>query len=183
MDVLVVTADILCWGTVVVVWIVTAVRDAGTRTTGQIRGSSSIGMDILASVSVAAIVLLGRAILAPFTVEADWVRVIGVVVLVASTLFAIWARLALGSSWSVGPRAVPDRGLRTDGPYAITRHPIYTGLLGMLLGSAILGGLGQWLVLVLAGLVVFESRSGLRSDCSARRSPTPTARTDHACRS
>ena len=37
------------------------------------------------------------------------------------------------------------RGLRTDGPYAITRHPIYTGLLGMLLGTALLGGLGQWM--------------------------------------
>jgi protein-S-isoprenylcysteine O-methyltransferase Ste14 len=41
-----------------------------------------------------------------------------------------------------------------DGPYAITRHPIYTGLLGMLLGSALLAGLGQWIVLVAAGLVV-----------------------------
>ena len=41
-----------------------------------------------------------------------------------------------------------------DGPYAITRHPIYTGLLGMLLGSALLGGLGRWIVLVAAGLIV-----------------------------
>ena len=49
---------------------------------------------------------------------------------------------------------MPDLGLRTDGLYAITRHPIYTGLLGMLLGSALLGGLGQWIVLVPAGLVV-----------------------------
>ncbi len=42
------------------------------------------------------------------------------------------------------------------GPYAVTRHPIYTGLLGMLLGTALLGGLGQWIVLVAAGLVVVE---------------------------
>ena len=41
-----------------------------------------------------------------------------------------------------------------DGPYAITRHPIYTGLLGMLLGSALLGGSGRWIVLVAAGLIV-----------------------------
>ena len=79
---------------------------------------------------------------------------VGAGVLVGSTLFAIWARLALGRSWSIGPRAATDRGLRMDGPYAITRHPIYTGLLGMLLGSALLGGLGQWIVLVAAGLVV-----------------------------
>ena len=79
---------------------------------------------------------------------------IGAGVLIGSTVFAIWARLTLGSSWSVGPRAATERGLRTDGPYAITRHPIYTGLLGMLLGSALLGGLGQSIVLVVAGLVV-----------------------------
>jgi protein-S-isoprenylcysteine O-methyltransferase Ste14 len=155
MDILVVTANVLCWGTVVVVWIGTAIRDAGIRTTGQVRGSSQIGMDVLAFVAVAALVLVGPSILAPFTVEAAWIRVIGAVILVGSTLFAIWARLALGSSWSVGPRAALDRGLRTDGPYAITRHPIYTGLLGMLLGSALLGGLGQSMVLVPAGLLVF----------------------------
>ena len=111
-------------------------------------------MVVLAVVAIAAIVLVGRSILSPFTVDAPWVRLIGAGVLVGSTLFAIWARLALGSSWSVDPQAATDRGLRTDGPYAITRHPIYTGLLGMLLGSALLGGLGQAIVLVPAGLVV-----------------------------
>lgn len=154
MDLLVLDANVACWGAIVVVWIVAAVREAGTRPAGRVRGSTEIGTVLLALVAVAAIVLVGPSILAPFTVEAPWVRVIGAGLLVASTLFAIWARLALGSSWSVGPRAATDRGLRTDGPYAITRHPIYTGLLGMLLGSALLGGLGQWLVLVPAGLVV-----------------------------
>ena len=115
-------------------------------------------MVVLAMVAVAAILLVGRSILAPFTLEATWARMIGAGVLVGSTLFAIWARLALGWSWSVGPLASTERGVRTDGPYAITRHPIYTGLLGMLLGSAILGGLGQWLVLFAGGLVVAALR-------------------------
>jgi protein-S-isoprenylcysteine O-methyltransferase Ste14 len=35
--------------------------------------------------------------------------------------------------------------LRVSGPYAITRHPIYTGFLGMLLGSLLLAGGGPWL--------------------------------------
>ena len=155
MDLLVVATNVACWGAVVVVWIAAAAREAGDRPAARVRGSTDIGTSVIALAAVAVITLLGPAILAPFTVEAPWVRLIGAAILVGSTAFAIWARLALGSSWSVGPLAATDRGLRTDGPYAITRHPIYTGLLGMLLGSALLGGLGQWIVLVPAGLIVF----------------------------
>jgi protein-S-isoprenylcysteine O-methyltransferase Ste14 len=154
MDFLVLGANVACWGVVVVVWIAAAVRETGTRPAARVRGSTEIGMVVLAVVAIMAIVLVGPTILAPFRVEAPWIRMIGAVLLIVSTLFAIWARLALGSSWSVGPQAAVDRGLRTDGPYAITRHPIYTGLLGMLIGSALLGGLGHWTVLVAAGLVV-----------------------------
>lgn len=46
--------------------------------------------------------------------------------------------------------------LRTDGPYAITRHPIYTGMVGMLIGTAVLTGLGPWAVLVALGIVFIE---------------------------
>lgn len=153
MDLLLVL-NVACWGAIVVVWIAAAIREAGTRSAMRVRGSTEIWTAVAAVAAVATIVLVGPAIVSSFTVEAPWVRLVGATLLVGSTLFAIWARLALGSSWSVGPRAAPDRGLRTAGPYAITRHPIYTGLLGMLLGSALLGGLGYWIVLMAAGSVV-----------------------------
>ena len=156
MDLLVLGLGVVCWSAVVVVWVAAAVRDAGTRPAGRVRGSAEIGSTVLAMLSVTALVLIGRnpSLLAPLTVSSPWVTVIGAGVLVGSTLFAIWARLALGRSWSVGPQATPEMGLHTDGPYAVTRHPIYTGLLGMALGTALMGGLGQWITLVVAGLVV-----------------------------
>ncbi|HEY0409015.1 MAG TPA: isoprenylcysteine carboxylmethyltransferase family protein [Candidatus Dormibacteraeota bacterium] len=43
--------------------------------------------------------------------------------------------------------------LRTDGPYRVTRHPIYTGMLGMLVGTALLGGVGRWAVVLAVGVV------------------------------
>jgi protein-S-isoprenylcysteine O-methyltransferase Ste14 len=89
-------------------------------------------------------------------VEASWVRVLGLVVLVASTVFTLWARFSLGTMWSVAPKVKGDHQLRTHGPYAVTRHPIYTGLLGMMLGATLLSGIGQWIVLVPIGLIVFE---------------------------
>jgi protein-S-isoprenylcysteine O-methyltransferase Ste14 len=154
MDLLVLGANVACWGAIVIVWTAAFVREAGTRPAVRLRGSTEPGTVVLALVVIGAIVLVGRSILSPFTIDGPLARLSGAFVLVVSTAFAIWARLALGSSWSVDPRAATDRGLRTDGPYAITRHPIYTGLLGMLLGSALLGGLGQAIVLVPTGLVI-----------------------------
>ena len=87
--------------------------------------------------------------------DSAWVRFLGLAVLIASTAFALWARFSLGTSWSVAPEVGGDRRLRTEGPYAVTRHPIYTGLLGMILGTALLAGLGQAILAVLASLIVF----------------------------
>ena len=76
--------------------------------------------------------------------------------LIASTAFALWARFSLGTSWSMAPQVGGDRRLRTEGPYAVTRHPIYTGLLGMILGTALLAGLGQAILVVVVGLILFS---------------------------
>ncbi|SPF54634.1 putative Isoprenylcysteine carboxyl methyltransferase [Candidatus Desulfosporosinus infrequens] len=65
----------------------------------------------------------------------QWVEILGVIILVSSTLFAIWARIVLGVMWSSSVTLKSDHELRTNGPYRITRHPIYTGILGMLVGS------------------------------------------------
>jgi protein-S-isoprenylcysteine O-methyltransferase Ste14 len=58
--------------------------------------------------------------------------------------------------WSIAPQVKDDHRLRTNGPYAVTRHPIYTGVLGMILGATLLSGIGQWIVLFPVGLIVFE---------------------------
>ena len=102
------------------------------------------------------ILFLGRGVVQDLTVDAAWVRFVGVAVLIASTVFALWARFSLGTSWSIAPEVGGDRRLRTEGPYAVTRHPIYTGLLGMIIGTALLAGLGQAILAVVAGLIVFS---------------------------
>lgn len=56
--------------------------------------------------------------------------------------FAIWARLKLGSNWSGRATVKADHALVTRGPYAVARHPIYTGLLIALAGTAL--NVGQW---------------------------------------
>ena len=63
--------------------------------------------------------------------------------------------------WSSTVVAKEAHELRTDGPYAITRHPIYSGMLAMLAGSALLGGLGRWAPALVVGIVVVVVKAHL----------------------
>ena len=50
---------------------------------------------------------------------------------------AIWARACLGRNWGMPMSRKENPELVTTGPYAYVRHPIYTGMLIAMLGSAI----------------------------------------------
>ena len=52
-------------------------------------------------------------------------------------LVAIWARLSLGTNWSARVTIKEQHELIQSGPYTLVRHPIYSGLLLMVLGTAI----------------------------------------------
>jgi protein-S-isoprenylcysteine O-methyltransferase Ste14 len=62
---------------------------------------------------------------------------LGFVLTAAGIGLAILSRAYLGRSWRLGAqnRTIPE--LVTGGPYAVVRHPLYSGLLLALLGSAI----------------------------------------------
>ena len=97
--------------------------------------------------------------------------------LIVSAAFTIWARLVLGRMWSASPNVVQaGHELRTDGPYGITRHPIYTGLLGMLIGTVLLSGLGVSLVLLAVGAAVIGSRIPVEERLMSTRFPEEYAR-------
>ena len=66
-----------------------------------------------------------------------WPFWIGAAVTIAGLLFAVWARRHLASNWSSAVTIKQDHELITTGPYALVRHPIYTGILAGFLGTAI----------------------------------------------
>ena len=66
-----------------------------------------------------------------------WIEELGAWVTVAGAAFAIWARLHLGRNWSGTVTIKEDHSLIRTGPYKYIRHPIYTGLLLGLAGSAL----------------------------------------------
>lgn len=64
----------------------------------------------------------------------------GAIVTMAGMLFCVWARLVLGSNWSGRVTIKENHELVRRGPYRIVRHPIYTGILLGLLGTAFVYG-------------------------------------------
>jgi protein-S-isoprenylcysteine O-methyltransferase Ste14 len=148
-----------CWGTVIVVWVAGAAFNGIRAPRGGIRDRDGNAALIGATALCAAAALASQGYWSTLELDIPWVRVLGLVLLIVSTVFALWARIALGTSWSVAPEAGGDRRLHTSGPYGVTRHPIYTGLLGMILGSALLTGSGQVIVLVPVGLVLLSLKA------------------------
>jgi protein-S-isoprenylcysteine O-methyltransferase Ste14 len=153
----------VCVGVVVVVWVAGALYNAlhtlhnashapRERTRSQ-PGSTAL---IVVAVVCVGLAIVSRRYFDDLAVGALWVRVLGLAVLVASTVLTLWARLSLGTMWSMAPKVKDDHQLNTHGPYAMTRHPIYTGVLGMLVGATLLSGIGQWILLFPVALIVFE---------------------------
>jgi protein-S-isoprenylcysteine O-methyltransferase Ste14 len=62
---------------------------------------------------------------------------IGAVIATAGLGFSVWARVHLGEYWSGNVTLKEGHCLIRSGPYALVRHPIYTGILLGMLGSAV----------------------------------------------
>ena len=124
------------------------------------------------AVACAGFVILQRARFDDLAVRALWVRVLGLVVLAAASMFTVWARLAIGDMWSVIPKLQGRHQLRTDGPYAVTRHPIYTGMLAMPGGTGLLVGDGRWLVPFPVFVVLVEIKRHIEERLMLAEFPT-----------
>lgn len=69
--------------------------------------------------------------------ESPGIAYAGLVLTALGIAFAAWARLVLGRNWSGIVTTKQDHALVRRGPYAIVRHPIYSGGLLALFGTAL----------------------------------------------
>jgi protein-S-isoprenylcysteine O-methyltransferase Ste14 len=77
---------------------------------------------------------------------------IGAGVFASGIALAIWARTHLGRNWGMPMTQKAEPELVTSGPYRLVRHPIYSGLLLAVLGTALANNLiGLIIVAILAG--------------------------------
>ena len=90
-----------------------------------------------------------------FAASGSWLEPVGIMLTAAGIAFAIWARRHLGKEWSADVTIRQDHKLIRTGPYARIRHPIYTGILLAMLGTALVVGEFRGLVAVAVTFVGF----------------------------
>jgi protein-S-isoprenylcysteine O-methyltransferase Ste14 len=138
---------LIFWG----YWLVSA---AGAKASVKGRGWRP-----LAGVSVLCVFLLTRVIKGgTFVVHSPILGAIGAVAFACGIALAVWARVYLGSNWGMPMSQRVEPELVTSGPYRFVRHPIYSGILLALLGTALATNLlGLILVVVLCGYFYYSA--------------------------
>jgi protein-S-isoprenylcysteine O-methyltransferase Ste14 len=147
-----------CWGAFGIVWLVGAIYNYTHAPAIERRGNPlSVWLIGLASILIIA-TLVPTGFWQPLTVHAAWLVLLGAAALVVSTVFTLWARFVLGTMWTATAAQKAGHVLHTEGPYGITRHPIYTGILGMFIGAVMLSGLGVYLVYLVVLIAVLVAK-------------------------
>jgi protein-S-isoprenylcysteine O-methyltransferase Ste14 len=83
----------------------------------------------------------------------SFIMLAGLAVQAIGMILAVWARRHLGRNWSGAIAIKVEHKLIRSGPYRFLRHPIYTGLLAMYVGTAVVAG--EWLALIGVAMVTF----------------------------
>ena len=92
------------------------------------------------------------------TVDAAW-ACFGLATL--SFAFCWWARLTMGKLWAPLVSRTAEHRLVETGPFAIVRHPIYTGLCGAVIAVALVQGLVTGLLGAALAIVGFWMKGRL----------------------
>ena len=165
---------LFCWGAFFLVWIGGALYNVlkgpkTLRTGANISRRVRIGIIgiLLAWLAISSTTSVQTFLLSILVLRVPELQVVGAILLIAGTLFTLWSRLVLGTMWSSRAAVKSDHRLRTDGPYGITRHPMYTGALGMLVGSALV--FLVFFPVAAMGFAVFSSRISAEEELLAQQ--------------
>src|SRR3954463_7753176 len=131
----------VCWGVFVLVWLAAAF----TNKSSVYRESAAQRLRYTILIIIAWL-LLAKARRLPHPLDFrmfgcnDIIASVAAILCVVGLAFCVWARATLGRNWSGTITLKENHELIVRGPYRLVRHPIYTGLLAMLMATAIQQG-------------------------------------------
>jgi protein-S-isoprenylcysteine O-methyltransferase Ste14 len=128
-----------------VFWIYWIAVSLGVKA-GRSRWTRFAGFRVAAVLII--LLLLRLRVLKGHTVTHDpWLRGIGLAIFLLGLALAVWARVYLGRNWGMPMSEKVDPELVTTGPYRTTRHPIYSGIILAMAGTAVAVSV-YWLIAV-----------------------------------
>jgi protein-S-isoprenylcysteine O-methyltransferase Ste14 len=117
-------------------WIYWFVAAASGVKTGRTRWGRFAGFRI--AILLVVLLLVRTRTFKGQTLTSDpWLQAIGLVIFFSGLALAIWARLYLGRNWGMPMSEKVDPDLVTTGPYRRVRHPIYSGIILAMVGTAV----------------------------------------------
>lgn len=147
---------LVVWAAFWLYWLAAAINVKGSRSGS--RGSAAMGVRV-AVVLVVLLLLRTHAVTGNIaSATGPLLQGLGLGVLGLGLAEAVWARLYIGRNWGTPMSEKADPELVTTGPYQYVRHPIYSGVILAMIGTAL--GLGvYWLipVVLLGGYFVFSA--------------------------
>ena len=126
------------WIAFIAYWSVAA-KNSGAAKSSESQRSRSIH-ELLLNSGLLLLFLPVPGLAGHFLAQARSVTLAGLVVQAAFFPLAWWSRRHLGRNWSTKVRIAEEHELVRSGPYRFVRHPIYTAMLGMALGTTIVSG-------------------------------------------
>lgn len=138
----------ICWAVFILCWLVSAPWVKAVSEKETVLSSLSHRLPLACSYVLLADLHLPPPLSFSVTPRAAWAGAMGISVCVLGLLVTLWARWTLGGNWSSTVTFKSGHELIRTGPYRFVRHPIYTGLLVMALGTTLdFGQLRCWLAL------------------------------------
>jgi protein-S-isoprenylcysteine O-methyltransferase Ste14 len=118
-------------------WIYWIVASVGAKRSDRSRWARFAGLRILIIILVVFLLRLKHLNFGGAVTQDPLRQSVGLAIFVLGLGLAIWARIYIGRDWGMPMSVKTDPELVTTGPYRTIRHPIYTGIILAMIGTAI----------------------------------------------